>query len=410
MARQRELTSEQARTLLFERLREAKPRIVATTARDTDIDPERIGPAFEQVMDLVTEAVPTPKQLASWRTEGERLAREGAPTERVLDGYLSLNWAIWEAVMRQEDIGRATVMEFGDRLLRGLDDAIAAISEGYVRVELEAAAAHSERRRAVLEDLLSAPRATPQDRARIRLRSERHGLAVGGSYRLILVHVPSADDAEVAELVDRLERRIRVPASNHRSKPGIRLPVVLDWRARVLVFASADWTGEGRLREALPAVLGEDIVVIDSGPIAGVEALADVLTQAEFSANVAESLGRRGWIGDPGALALETTFLLDRQLVRAAVDRELGPLLSDARMGEQLVDTLEVYLGSRQNIREAARRLHLAPRTVAYRLERIETLLGEELDGEVIMRLGAALLALRVDRQASDRVGSEVPD
>ncbi len=408
MARQQELSSEQARALLFERLREAKPGIVATTARDTDIDPERIRPAFEQVMDLVTEAVPTPRQLASWRTEGERLAREGAPTERVLDGYLSLNWAIWEAVMRQDDIGRATVMEFGDRLLRGLDDAIAAISEGYVRAELEAAAAHSERRRAVLEDLLSAPRATPQDRARIRLRSERHGLAVGGSYRLILAHVPSADDAEVAELVDRLERRIRVPASDHRSKPGIRLPVVLDWRARVLVFASADWTGEQRLREALPAVLGEDIVVIDSGPVAGVEALADVLTQTEFSASVAESLGRRGWIGDPGELALETTFLLDRQLVRAAVDRELGPLLSDARMGEELVDTLEVYLGARQNIREAARRLHLAPRTVAYRLERIETLLGEELDGEVIMRLSAALLALRVDRQARGGAGSAV--
>jgi DNA-binding PucR family transcriptional regulator len=45
--------------------------------------------------------------------------------------------------------------------------------------------------------------------------------------------------------------------------------------------------------------------------------------------------------------------------------------------------------------------LHLAPRTVAYRLERIETLLGRELDGDVAMRLGAALLALRVNRQAA---------
>ena len=78
-----------------------------------------------------------------------------------------------------------------------------------------------------------------------------------------------------------------------------------------------------------------------------------------------------------------------------------GRSSADPRMGEELVETLEVYLGSKQNIRETARRLHLAPRTVAYRLERIETLLGQELDGEVAMRLGAALLALRVDRQAS---------
>jgi DNA-binding PucR family transcriptional regulator len=79
--------------------------------------------------------------------------------------------------------------------------------------------------------------------------------------------------------------------------------------------------------------------------------------------------------------------------------RELGPLLADQRMGEELIETLEVYLGSKQNIRETARRLHLAPRTVAYRLERIETLLGVRLDGEITMRLGAALIALRVTRE-----------
>ena len=62
-------------------------------------------------------------------------ARNGAATERVLDGLLSLNWAIWEVVMRQTDIAREVVLDFADRLLRGLDDAVAAISEGYVKVE-----------------------------------------------------------------------------------------------------------------------------------------------------------------------------------------------------------------------------------------------------------------------------------
>lgn len=410
MARKKELTSEGSRLRLFELLRAAKPAIVATTAKDTGIDPVHIEPAFERVMELVEEPVPTAERLAQWRDQGEELARSGAPTERVLDGYLSLNWAIWEAVMGLADIPRATILEFGDRLLRGLDDAIAAISQGYIRVEIEAAAAHSERRRAVLEDLLSAPRTTPQDRARIRLRSERYGLAVGGRYRLVLIDVPSADEARIEAAVDRLESRIRVPASTHHSKPGIRLPVVLDWRGRVLVFATADWTGEQRLRKALPVVLGGDILAIDTGPVEGVDALAEALTQAEYSATVAAALGRRGWIGDPGALALETTFLLDHQLVQAAVNRELGPLLSDARMGEELVETLEVYLGSKQNIREAARRLHLAPRTVAYRLERIETLLGEELEGEVALRLGAALIAMRVDRQASGSLVAPADD
>ena len=59
--------------------------------------------------------------------------------------------------MQQEDIAREVILDFADRLLRGLDDAIAAISEGYVRVEVELAAAHSHERRAVLEELLTAP-------------------------------------------------------------------------------------------------------------------------------------------------------------------------------------------------------------------------------------------------------------
>ena len=191
-----------------------------------------------------------------------------------------------------------------------------------------------------------------------------------------------------------------MPASSHRSKPGIRLPVVLEWRGRILIFTKGDWAGEDRLKEALSKVLGEDFLALDGGPVAGCEALADALTDIDYASSIATSLGRVGWIGDPGQLALETTFLLDDALVRAAVDRELGALLADARMGEELIETLEVYLTSRQNTRETARRLHLAPRTVAYRLERIETLLGHDLDGDVAMRLSTALLALRVIRQA----------
>jgi hypothetical protein len=400
VAKRSEADLERARASLFEQLRAAKPQVVETTRQDTDIEARYLEPAFEQVLDLVAEPQPTETQIARWREEGVRLARAGAPPERVLDGYLSLNWAIWEVVMHLDGIPRPIVLDFADRLLRGLDDAIAAISDGYVRVEVELAAAHSHERRAVLEEILTAPRTTPEDRARIRRRGERHGLSPNGTYRLILVHVPDLAEADVDDAVDRLERRIRVPGTHHRTKPGIRLPVVLDWRGRVLVFAAGDWAGEGRLREALPKLLGDHCVAVDSGPIEGVEALADALAQADYSASVAEDLGHVGWVGDPGELALETTFLLDDELVSAAIGQELGPLLADQRMGEELIETLETYLGSRQNTREAARRLHLAPRTVAYRLERIETLLGRKLDGDATVRLSAALLALRVSRQA----------
>ncbi len=405
MARKPDIATADPWEALFDRLRAVKASVVEATARDTGIDPIHIEPAFDEVLDLVAEPVPNTEQIARWRDEGMRLARAGAPTERVLDGYLSLNWVIWQAVMREKDIDHAVVLEFAFRLLRGLDDAVAAISEGYVRVEVELAAAHSHERRAVLDELLGAPRATPEDRARIRRLGERHGLPPQAAYRLILIHAADSTDETIDAAVDVLQKRIDASRSNHHDQPGIRLPVVLSWRGRALIFATGAWPGEQRLRDALPLVMGEGVVAVDAGPIEGCEALAEALEAANYCMSVATAIGQRGWISDPSQLALESTFLLDADLVRSAVERELGPLLKDARMGEELIETLEVYLGSRQNAREAARRLHLAPRTVAYRLERIESLLGVALDGEVTMRLGAALLALRVSRQSSRSTG-----
>ena len=52
---------------------------------------------------------------------------------------------------------------------------------------------------------------------------------------------------------------------------------------------------------------------------------------------------------------------------------ELAPL-RDAPRGGALVATLEAYLAERENVRAAGRRLGIAPRTVAYRLERIKRL------------------------------------
>ena len=97
---------------------------------------------------------------------------------------------------------------------------------------------------------------------------------------------------------------------------------------------------------------------------------------SDFVYRQATALGLTGWVGnsDQGVM----------------VEAE-----GDPSSIEELIETLEVYLGAKQNIREAARRLHLAPRTVAYRLERIESLLGSELEGETVVRVSAALVALR---------------
>ena len=62
-------------------------------------------------------------------------------------------------------------------------------------------------------------------------------------------------------------------------------------------------------------------------------------------------------------------------------------------------------------MRAAARRLGIAPRTVAYRLERIERLLGARLDADRRLRLATTLFARRVlgDAGPAPRPGHASP-
>ena len=66
-------------------------------------------------------------------------------------------------------------------------------------------------------------------------------------------------------------------------------------------------------------------------------------------------------------------------------------------MGEELIETLQVYFDAGENRRETARRMHLADRTVGYRLDRAETLLGHGLEGDAGRRLNVALTLRRLE-------------
>ena len=183
-------------------------------------------------------------------------------------------------------------------------------------------------------------------------------------------------------------------------------------RGRIVLLARADWPGFARITAALDTTLGGPAatgpgaaevrrrpsawVAVGSPVVDGAEALAATLSDVIDAARTAEDVGLRGWIADPGHLAVERLLLAQRDLGEAAIAHELGPLLADERLGPELIETLQVYFDSGENMRETARRLHLANRTVAYRLERIEGLLGGPLGDASRRRLAVALLVRRL--------------
>ncbi len=244
----------------------------------------------------------------------------------------------------------------------------------------------------------------------------RHGLNPDRKYQLVAIapipsNDPTADrpgfrEEDLDVLAGRIGHLLGATGPGAEGVgSGIRLPAVLPLMGRIAVLARDDWAGLSRvptvldkvLRPTPPAGAGQaSWVAVGSSPIDGVGSLAATYADLVDATRTAHRLGLRGWISDPEQLGLERLLLANRALADATVRRELGPLLADERFGAELIETLQAYFDAGENVTAAARLLHLATRTVGYRLERIESLLGHPLDGENGRRLSTALLVYRV--------------
>jgi hypothetical protein len=287
----------------------------------------------------------------------------------------------------------------GETLLRGVDLLVGAVADGYNAVDRETVAHDAEMRRALLEDLLSTAPPDPVSAARRRRLADRYGLDADATYRVIAAS-DARDDAEIPldDVAHDLSRRLRRPARPGGSRTAFPLPQVLAWRGLVVVLAAASWPAATKLSPHLAELLGPRWVAVAGDAVEGVEGIAATMGRLTLSLRTGVRIGRRGWIAAPDELALEELVTVDDDLLGAVVERELGAILADPRMGLELVATLEVYFDSGQNMRETGRRLHLAPRTVAYRLERVARLIGHPLDGPTCRRLTIALFAYGMRR------------
>jgi DNA-binding PucR family transcriptional regulator len=181
--------------------------------------------------------------------------------------------------------------------------------------------------------------------------------------------------------------------------------LAITWRGAIVAILGPDPREWHRLKDAVAKVLGTAApswTAIAVG-VQGVRDLAPSLLELQEGLRVADGIGRRGLIDDLAELGVERLLLSDPDLAATVIDRELGPLLADARMGVELIETLQVFFDAGENGRETARRLHLADRTIAYRLERAEALLGHGFGGDAGRRLNVALTLRRLQGLREER-------
>jgi hypothetical protein len=370
--------------------------------------------------------------VAIQRASGAIAARTDRRLVIMLHRYAVTRRLIWEHCVTALQAGRLDpdhLATFGRFLLLWNELTLLAVTDGYRTAERDILARAVEARRGALHELLGVVTDDAVSEARLRRAAVRHGLNPDRAYRLVAIapgpesdpipERPGIGEEELEVLAGRIGHLLGSTAPGAEGVgAGIRLPAVLPLMGRIAVLARDDWAALPRVPAALDTVLGSLAaaaasrgqgrkgartevgqaawVAVGSRAIEGVGLLAGTYADLVDATRTAQRLGLRGWIPDPEQLALERLLLADRHLADATVRRELGPVLADERFGEELIETLQAYFDAGENVTEAARRLHLATRTVAYRLEKIESLLGHPLDGENGRRLSTALMVHRL--------------
>ena len=369
-----------------------------------------------------------PTVVAIHRTSGAIAARTDQRLVLFLARYAVIRRISFERCVAEMEAGRlepATVTEFARLIFLWNELTSLAVTDGYRAAEREIVARDAEVRRGALQELLGVVASDAVGTARLRRVAIRHGLNPDGLYRLAAIApAPEADptpdrpgigEEDLEVLARRIGHLIGSAATwAEGAGSGIRLPAVFPLHNRIAVLALDRGVAIERIPAVLDSVLGSLAVqsagrgaatpreakaawvAVGSMPVEGVASLAPAYSDLVDATRTASDLGLGGWIADPERLAVERLLLADRELADAAVRREIGPLLADERMGPELVETLQAYFDAGENMREAARNLHLATRTVAYRLEKIESLLGEPIGPESRRRLAVALHVKRL--------------
>ncbi len=364
------------------------------------------------------------------RASGAIAAQTEVRLVMLLARYAVIRRLVWERCVEAVDDGRleaAALGGLGRWILLWNEVTSLAVTDGYRTAEREILARDAQARRGALQEILGVVAGDTLTTARLRRIATRFGLSPDRAYRLVAISPrPEADPTPERTGIDQDDLELLAARIGHLvgsaaigadgAGAGIRLPAVLPMRGRIVILARADWIGLGRVASVLDKVLGgpgagphpgateSAWVAVGSPVIDGVAPLGHMLVDLVDATRTADLIGRRGWVRDPASLAIERLLLENPDLGNAAVEHELGPLLADERLGSELVETLQVYFDSGENMRETARRLHLANRTVAYRLEKIEALLGGPLDDASRRRLAVALLIRRL-RGGTDMTG-----
>ena len=283
------------------------------------------------VESLRTGAVPGVRALRTLRDQAAAEARAVRPMQPVLDRALSAGWVLWGWVAERHELTADGLRALGDALLRTGDAAAAAIADGHAAAEREIATRSASALRELLDELLDLGDGDEPGRARLARRAGELGIPVERPLTVVVADagrdLEDADPAVVGvarRLVPGIAPSVGDPRALGAPIPG---PVVGATHGRLVVLVPA--TPRSPDVAAALEALGDDWVAT-SAPADGLLGASHAAREATAALAVARRIGRRAEVVPAVSLGLERALLAEPALLRAAVDRELGPLLDVA--------------------------------------------------------------------------------
>jgi sugar diacid utilization regulator len=362
-------------------------RVGADAAADAGgVDAHLLGDFLPSLAAAVAAGQRLPRaQTQRCRTRGQQAARAGVALPAVLELHLSAAWRLWRELpgMNTATADPRGVAIAAEVVLRAVDDAVAALAQGYQVARRGLVREQESARREFIDDLLFGA----ADVAGLLERAAGFGLDLAGPHAVALVHAdkPFTDGAP---LMGVLERAVQ-------DRAGSRQTLVASKETRLVAIAAAP--SAGSIDDLVDSLRG---VLVAQGAQHGVDLRrrADVgawqmgvgrarpgpagvlasYREAQNALELADRLGRREPVVFAEDLLVYQVLLRDRAAINELVSVVLAPL-EQARGGAQpLLDTLAAYFDAGGNAARAARAMHLSVRALTYRLDRVHRLTGHD--------------------------------
>jgi sugar diacid utilization regulator len=224
-----------------------------------------------------------------------------------------------------------------------------------------------------------------QDEQVARERAMRLGYAPGVAYRVMALEAGGPSGENRPEVVAQRRRMLESLAELCVRRSPEALATVRDEELVVLVPEAADACELGRsaLQQSAALVPDWQVTAGVGGRCESASAIARSYAQARRALETAQRFGQQGDVvafEDLGVYRL-LFHVTDPAELRGFIDQVLGPLIEyDQRHNADLVRTLATFLARNGNLQSTARDLNLHVNSVAYRMQRIQSIAGLDLE------------------------------